>query len=194
MFENSDYSIAAAALTFGLILIGLTRWIEHRRGKSPMPHLVPTTPFMLVGILVVLFSVAFSLNVWRSNPAANFGVRASKSKAILSSDEIVKFKAHLSKCWVVPVGTSMEGGNFLIRISLDADGWLRAKPELIRASTSLSGPVVVETAILGLQRCQPYNFLPAKKYEEWKVTDLVFSSQGLSEILAVSAHNQFRPQ
>jgi hypothetical protein len=195
MFENSGYYIAAAALAFGLIVIGLTRWIEHRREESPMPHLVPTTPFMLVGVLIVLLAVGFSLNLWRSTPAANFDARVSKSKAILSSDEMAEFKAHLSKCWVPPPGAMrMEGGNFLIRILLDPDGRLRAKPELIRAPASLSGPVLVESAILGLQRCQPYDFLPAKKYEVWKVTDLVFSPQGLSEILTVSAHDEFRPK
>jgi hypothetical protein len=29
-----------------------------------------------------------------------------------------------------------------------------------------------------LRQCQPYGFLPAAKYDEWKVLDLAFSPSG----------------
>jgi len=195
VFGFSDYYIGAAGVVLGLMMIGMTRWIEHRRERVLAPHLVPTTPFMMAGILVLLLALGFCLNLWRSTPAPNFEGRASKSKAILTTDEIAEFKAHLSKCWAPPVGTANgEVGNFLIRILLNPDGTLGAKPELIRAPASPSGPTLVESAIRALQRCQPYDFLPAKKYEEWRITDLVFSPQGPVEIFTVSTYNELRPQ
>jgi hypothetical protein len=33
-----------------------------------------------------------------------------------------------------------------------------------------------------LRRCQPFGFLPAAKYKEWKRLDLSFSPTGLSAI------------
>ena len=179
-----DNYIAAAALAFGLIVVGLTSLIELRRKNNPIPHLMPTTPFMLFGALVVLVAIAFSLTRLFSPPAANVQARASKSKATLTSDETAEFKAHLSTCWVPPVGiSSAQGLNLLIRILLDTNGNLRAKPNLIRAPASQSGPVLVESAMRALQLCQPYNFLPAAKYEQWRVLDLSFSPQGPSEVL-----------
>src|SRR5882757_9207313 len=71
---HTNYYIAAAALALGLIIVGITRWIEHRREKNPMPRLVPTTPFMAVGILIVIGATAFSLALWRETPAANSDV------------------------------------------------------------------------------------------------------------------------
>jgi hypothetical protein len=189
------YYIAAVGIAVGLIIISLTRWVERRRQKTLRPHLVPTTPFMMAGTLIVLLALGLSFNLWRSTPSANLDRRSDKIKASLTRDEIAEFKAHLSKCWSPPIGIGdAEAGNFLIRISLNPDGSLNGKPELIRAPATLSGPALVESAIRALQRCQPYDFLPAKKYEEWMVTDLIFSRQGPSEVLTVSGHNELRPK
>jgi len=192
---HADYYTAAAALALGLIVIGITRWVEHRRQKNPMPRLVPTTPFMAVGALIVVGAIAFSLALWREMPAAKFDVRGSKSNAALTSEEIAEFKTRLNKCWVAPAGmTGVQGINLSIRIQLDSRGSLRDTPELIRAPASLSGPALLESAMQALQQCQPYEYLPAAKHEKWKVLDLVFSPEGLSEVSAASAYKDLRLQ
>ncbi len=184
MDEIPDYYIAATALAFGLIVVGITSWIEHYRERNPMPHLVPTTPFMLFGTIVVLLAIVFSLTLLATTPATNLHTRLSKSKANLTSDEIAKLKARLSVCWIPPVGiTSAQGLNLLVRIELNPDGSLSAKPELQRVPASLSGPALVESAMRALQQCQPYSFLPASKYEQWRILDLSFSPQGPYEVL-----------
>ena len=183
-----DNYIAAAALAFGLIVVGLTSWIEHRRKNNPMPHLMPTTPFMLFGAIVVLVVIAFSLTRLFSTPATNFEARARK--APLTSSETAKFKAHLSTCWVTPIRIPSAEGLLLLRILLDKDGNLRDKPNLIWAPASQSGPVLVESAMRALQLCQPYNFLPATKYEQWRVLDVSFSPQGPSEVLTANERPQ----
>ena len=60
------------------------------------------------------------------------------------------------------------------------NGALTGSPTLIEASASAHGPALVATAISALRQCQPYGFLPAGKYEEWKLLDLSFSPRGMS--------------
>jgi hypothetical protein len=53
---------------------------------------------------------------------------------------------------------------------------------------------LLESAMQALQRCQPYDYLPAAKYEKWKVLDLIFSPQGLSEVLTAAAYRDLHLQ
>jgi hypothetical protein len=189
VFAFSDYYIGATAVVIGVAIITVTHWIEHRRGKDPMPHLVPTTPFMMAGILVVLLALGFLLNLWRSTPRADLNAGANKTKAVLTTDEIAQFKAQLSKCWVPQIGLAEgEVGNVLIRIFFHPDGRLNAPPELIQAPASRLGPAVAENAIRALQHCQPYEALPANKYEAWRIIDLIVSPQGSFEVLPPSGY------
>jgi hypothetical protein len=66
----------------------------------------------------------------------------------------------------------------LIRVALNRDGTLAADPEPIFAPGSANGPALVERARQALRQCQPYGFLPANKYADWRVIDLVFSFDG----------------
>jgi hypothetical protein len=75
---------------------------------------------------------------------------------------------------------SAPGFDVLLRIALNPDGTLGAKPELIRAPASLAGPPLVDSAKLALQKCQPYRGLPADKYRDWKILDLSFTADGPS--------------
>ena len=102
------------------------------------------------------------------------------SAAKLTAGEIAAFHAHLQKCWHPPA--SVAGAQKLsasLRIALTPAGMLSGDPVLIRASASAQGPRLVETATRALQQCQPFSFLPAAKYQEWKLLDLSFSPRGL---------------
>jgi hypothetical protein len=124
--------------------------------------------------------LAWMLNL-PTDTAASLVAPPSESKSNLAREEIAKFKAQLSKCWVVPDGVpSTPGFDVLIRIALTPDGRLGAKPELIRAPASLAGPPLVESAKRALQQCQPYASLPADKYLDWKILELTFTAQGPS--------------
>ena len=106
---------------------------------------------------------------------------ASENKSNLASEEIAEFKARVSKCWVAPAGVpNTPGFDVLIRVALNPDGTLGAKPELIRAPASLAGPPLVDSAKRALQNCQPYATLPADRYQDWKILDLTFTAQGPS--------------
>ena len=105
---------------------------------------------------------------------------STQSSAKLSSDEIASFRAHLQQCWEPPA--AIEKAQQLVvvlRVSLKPDGALAAEPAMVAASASANGPALVQTAVRALLQCQPYRFLPAAKYEEWKLLDLSFSPNGL---------------
>jgi hypothetical protein len=104
----------------------------------------------------------------------------SESGTKLLSDEIAKFKAQVSKCWVAPDVPSDAGLNVVIRVALQPDGSLGAEPELVLAPASVSGPLLVERAKQALQQCQPYSSLPPDKYQDWMRLELGFSVDGPS--------------
>jgi hypothetical protein len=126
----------------------------------------------------------------------SLGALPSESRSDLSSDEIAKFKARVSKCWVAPADVPSTPGFIVsIRVALKPDGALGAEPALVLAPASLSGPVLWESAKRALQQCQPYDFLPADKYQDWKILELSFSVYGPSDDLGPPALNSssFRP-
>ena len=100
-------------------------------------------------------------------------------QANLSSDERAVFKSHLRKCWKVPDGT-VQATRVVLRVYLRRDGALASEPILIEASASRDGPVVLQAAKQALKDCQPYAFLPADKYGEWKVLDLIFTPREMA--------------
>jgi hypothetical protein len=115
-----------------------------------------------------------------ASPTTGFDAPADKT-ANLSSSDVAAFKAHLRKCWTLPAGvTAAEKLRIVLRLSLKPDGALRAQPMLLEASASPFGPAVVESIVRALRQCQPYNFLPADKYTEWKVLDVSFSPRDMA--------------
>jgi hypothetical protein len=62
MVEWAHYVVSAAILSFGVTVVGLTCRAERRRRYEPMPALLPTTPFMLFGLAVVLAAIIYFLD------------------------------------------------------------------------------------------------------------------------------------
>lgn len=105
----------------------------------------------------------------------------STTTANLSAGEKSAFKAHVKKCWTLPGGMSpTQTTRVVLRLYLQRDGRLAGEPQLIEGSASKDGPVLLKAAIRTLKECQPYGFLPADKYREWKVLDLSFSPREMA--------------
>jgi hypothetical protein len=104
----------------------------------------------------------------------------SMTAADITADQKAAFKAHLRKCWKLPSSVSSPTTRVVLRVYLRRDGKLGSEPVLIEASASREGPVVMQTAIRALKECQPYGFLPADKYSEWKVLDLSFTPRDMA--------------
>ena len=105
----------------------------------------------------------------------------AETVANLSQQEIAALRARLKECWKPPAGLAdTEDLVVMLRVSLKPDGTLRDDPAMLAASASENGPALLRTAASALRQCQPYSFLPAAKYKEWKILDLSFSPTGLS--------------
>jgi hypothetical protein len=105
----------------------------------------------------------------------------STTVANLSADERAAFRARLRKCWKLPGAASLnQATRVVLRIYLRRDAMLAADPVLIEASASRDGPVVMQAAMRALKDCQPFAFLPADKYGEWKVLDLSFTPREMA--------------
>jgi hypothetical protein len=104
-----------------------------------------------------------------------------ESAANLSQTDVATFQARVQECWNPPAGLADARQLVVVlRVSLKPNGALAAEPTMLAASASPDGPALMQTAMRALRQCQPYGFLPAEKYKEWKVLDLSFSPAGLS--------------
>ena len=105
----------------------------------------------------------------------------STTIAKLSDDERATFRARLRRCWKLPGAASLnQGTRVVLRIYLRRDATLAGDPVLIEASASRDGPAVMQAAMRALKDCQPFAFLPADKYGEWKVLDLSFTPRDMA--------------
>ncbi|MGA2125567.1 MAG: hypothetical protein ABSG76_05370 [Xanthobacteraceae bacterium] len=87
--------------------------------------------------------------------------------------DVAAFRAHLRKCLTLPAGvTPADNLRVVFRIGLKRDGALSTPPTLVEASASPNGPAMARSVMQALRQCQPYGFLPAEKYDEWKLLDL----------------------
>jgi hypothetical protein len=101
--------------------------------------------------------------------------------AKLSDDERATFRARLRRCWKLPGADSLnQATRVVLRIYLRQDATLARDPVLIEASASRDGPAVMQAAMRALKDCQPFAFLPADKYGEWKVLDLSFTPRDMA--------------
>jgi hypothetical protein len=115
-------------------------------------------------------------------PHVDLGTSPSEIRAKLGPDTVAEFKAHLDKCFVpVSAGADAARLKLVVRIALRPDGRLLAEPQVLKAdgAAAESAPVFLKSVKHALQQCQPYNFLPANKYKEWRILDLSFTPDGL---------------
>ncbi|MGZ3409561.1 MAG: hypothetical protein ACXWJ0_01250 [Xanthobacteraceae bacterium] len=115
------------------------------------------------------------------------GATEATDKAKLTKDEVTAFRAHLKSCWKLPRGLAAnEKLKMLIRVSLRRDGELSADPALIEgAAPNTSAELAKATAVRDealrtIRQCAPYSMLPAEKYREWRVLDIDFSPDQMS--------------
>lgn len=115
-----------------------------------------------------------------NSPDKGFDAEAMVA-ANLSDEDRLALKAQIKKCWKLPAGVSAaQTTRVVLRVNLRRDGSLAADPLLIEASASRDGPVLLQTAVRALKECQPYGFLPADRYREWRLLDLSFSARDMA--------------
>jgi hypothetical protein len=109
-----------------------------------------------------------------------FDAPASGTAKVEQTD-IARFREHLRTCSKLP-GSITPADRVIIKLraNFKPDGTLATAPQLIEASASAKGPLLMQAAISALQACQPYAALPADRYDEWKALDLSFTPQDFS--------------
>jgi outer membrane biosynthesis protein TonB len=135
-----------------------------------MPAYVPAQPDVSVKYHV-------ALGLPQDRPGDGFDAAATQ-KADVGTDSIAEFRRHLKTCSKLPQEiTASDKVVIKLRVLMTPDGRLAALPALIEASASMKGPYLMQSAIAALDACQPYAMLPADRYKEWRVLDLVFTPQ-----------------
>ncbi|WGS08992.1 hypothetical protein [Bradyrhizobium sp. ISRA437] len=105
----------------------------------------------------------------------NFDAPATE-RADIGSGVVAEFRRHLKTCMKLPATlSSSDDVRVKLRVFMRPDGKLAAAPQLIEASASMKGPLLMKSATSALQACQPYAMLPRDRYGEWKVLDLDFT-------------------
>jgi hypothetical protein len=98
--------------------------------------------------------------------------------AQIERNSIDAFRERIKSCATLPASVSpSDRVSLVVRIALKRDGTLSGQPALIEASASPKGPAVLQSLFAGLAKCQPFNMLPADKYQEWRSLDIRFSPQ-----------------
>lgn len=111
---------------------------------------------------------------------AEAGGAPAETIAELARTAVDDFKDRLRTCWTTPPEALGDDRiKVLIRVALQRDGSLRGEPALIQAVATPAGPAVVKSAIAALRKCQPYAFLPAEQYKQWRMLDIAFSAEGV---------------
>jgi hypothetical protein len=113
-------------------------------------------------------------------PSREFDSEATVA-ANLSATERDVFKAHLRKCWKLPAGAATAANpRIVVRLYLQRDARLASDPVLISVSSPRHAIAVVEAAKRAIKDCQPFAFLPADKYSEWRMLELSITPQDMA--------------
>jgi hypothetical protein len=114
-------------------------------------------------------------------PSSNEGGKDSfdapaTEKADVGTGVVAEFRRHLRSCMKRPAQLSTSDDvRVKLRVFMTPDGKLASAPQLIEATASAKGPLLLQSATSALQACQPYAMLPRDRYGEWKVLDLDFT-------------------
>jgi len=96
------------------------------------------------------------------------------NSSLVGYDYTLAFRERVSSCSPLPPGIDRRDKISVgLRIFLNPDGTLTKPPELLEGNLSAKQRVLFENFVNGLTRCQPYTMLPADKYKQWKVFDVM---------------------
>jgi hypothetical protein len=87
----------------------------------------------------------------------------------LTAFDMQALRKRLAECWQVPEEVR-NVPNLLVRVhvKLAKDGSLAEPPKVLNSNPDPLFAGAAKSAIAGLTRCAPFNFLPAAKYAAWR--------------------------
>lgn len=109
----------------------------------------------------------------------SLGTATGKS-ATLSQNEIDALRARIQQCWNPPAGAAdAKDLIVLVRILFKQDGSLAARPTVTGRGNGVYAQAASESALRAIERCAPYTFLPAAKYDAWKDVEVTFDPRDM---------------
>lgn len=93
----------------------------------------------------------------------------------LAADLVDALRRRIESCWSLPAG-ARDAQNLQIRLQfqLGIDGMLAGYPQLLNSSGHPAFEAAARSAQSAVKQCEPYNFLPADKYDLWRDIILTF--------------------
>jgi len=108
---------------------------------------------------------------------ASLGAPSGRNAAVkMTQREIDAFVSQVRKCWNPPPGVSEVKIQVTVRVTLNQDGTVGARPQVVEGSTHPMGPAFANSAVRAILQCGPYQ-LPAEKYATWRDFDAVFTPE-----------------
>jgi TolA protein len=92
----------------------------------------------------------------------------------MTQRELDAFVAQVRKCWNPPPGASDNKLLATLRVTLNQDGSVAARPQVVESSAHALGPAFASSAVRAIMQCGPYQ-LPADKFALWHDFDAVFT-------------------
>jgi colicin import membrane protein len=113
------------------------------------------------------------------NTTPTLGTSTGKA-ASLSMTEIDALRSRLMQCWNPPAGVA-DAKDLIVQVQfqLQQDGSLIAMPRVMNRGSNALFQVAAESAVRAVQRCAPFNFLPAAKYDAWKEVEINFDPRDM---------------
>ncbi len=59
-----EFYLTAAAFGLAILFAGLMAWVERRPRAALSPRLIPTTPLLLIAVLVAVLAGSHLLSMW----------------------------------------------------------------------------------------------------------------------------------
>ncbi len=113
------------------------------------------------------------------NTTPALGTSTGKA-ASLSMTELDALRSRLMQCWNPPAGVA-DAKDLVVQVQfqLQQDGSLIASPRVMNRGSNALFQVAAESAVRAVQRCAPFNFLPAAKYDAWKEVEINFDPRDM---------------
>lgn len=96
----------------------------------------------------------------------------------LTNAEWDPLKRMIRKCWRLDRGAK-EQAVVSIQVRLTRGGYIDGRPKWLDQSSSNSARVAYQNALRALQKCEPFDVLPARKYAGWQEIEMVFRPNGV---------------
>lgn len=143
---------------------------QQPQAQPEVPQAQPDVPTAQPDI-TSKFGMSFAM----PDASGDFDAKATAS-ANVSVKDAAALREHLKTCSTLPRSVSLSDDvRVVLRVSFTRDGRLANEPTTIEVKGAEKAPPLWRSAMDALKKCQPFDMLPADRYNEWRMLDLSFT-------------------